>query len=290
MTGIRKTGLFPIVNAAFMTLFCFLMVAPMIHLLAVSLSAPEFANARIVGLWPKGFQLNVYREIVSSSSLWRSLGVSIYITVAGTLIALLLNSSIAYSLSRAFMPGRKLFLKLILLTFIFPVPLIPSYLLVKELGMLDTLWSLMVPGAVGAFYIFIIKAFFQGISSELFDAAKIDGSSEFGLYARIVLPLSMPVMATIALFHAVGQWNSYFSAIIFMRTKSLYPLQVLLRSMIVEDGSNSGVDNSFQLNMQFTPEMMKAGIVLFATVPILIVYPFLQKYFVKGAMLGSLKE
>jgi ABC-type glycerol-3-phosphate transport system permease component len=188
------------------------------------------------------------------------------------------------------MPGRKLFLKLVLLTFIFPVPLIPSYLLVKELGMLDTLWSLMVPGAVGAFYIFIIKAFFQGISSELFDAAKMDGSSEFGLYGRIVLPLSMPVLATIALFHAVAQWNSYFSAIIFLRTKTLYPLQVLLRSMIVEDGSNSGIDNTFQLNMQFTPEMMKAGIVLFATAPILIVYPFLQKYFVKGAMLGSLKE
>lgn len=286
----RQTRLFPIVNGTLLTVVCFLMVAPMLHLLAVSLSAPQYANARIVGLWPRGFQTDVYAEILSSPWLWRSMAVSVYITVLGTLIALLLNSSLAYSLSRAFMPGRKWFLKLILLTFIFPVPLIPSYLLVKELGMLDTLWSLMVPGAIGAFYIFIIKAFFQGISSELFDAAKIDGSSEAGIYAKLVLPLSMPVLATIALFHAVGQWNSYFSAIIFLRTKSLYPLQVLLRNMIVEDGSNSGIDNNFQLNMQFTPEMMKAGIVLFATVPILIVYPFLQKYFVQGAMLGSLKE
>ncbi|MFK7692530.1 carbohydrate ABC transporter permease [Paenibacillus sp. HJGM_3] len=286
----RQTRLFPIVNGTLLTVVCFLMVAPMLHLLAVSLSAPQYANARIVGLWPRGFQTDVYAEILRSPWLWRSMAVSVYITVLGTLIALLLNSSLAYSLSRAFMPGRKWFLKLILLTFIFPVPLIPSYLLVKELGMLDTLWSLMVPGAIGAFYIFIIKAFFQGISSELFDAAKIDGSSEAGIYAKLVLPLSMPVLATIALFHAVGQWNSYFSAIIFLRTKSLYPLQVLLRNMIVEDGSNSGIDNNFQLNMQFTPEMMKAGIVLFATVPILIVYPFLQKYFVQGAMLGSLKE
>lgn len=286
----RQTRLFPIVNGTLLTVVCFLMVAPMLHLLAVSLSAPQYANARIVGLWPRGFQTDVYAEILRSPWLWRSMAVSVYITVLGTLIALLLNSSLAYSLSRAFMPGRKWFLKLILLTFIFPVPLIPSYLLVKELGMLDTLWSLMVPGAIGAFYIFIIKAFFQGISSELFDAAKIDGSSEAGIYAKLVLPLSMPVLATIALFHAVGQWNSYFSAIIYLRTKSLYPLQVLLRNMIVEDGSNSGIDNNFQLNMQFTPEMMKAGIVLFATVPILIVYPFLQKYFVQGAMLGSLKE
>lgn len=286
----RKHEWFPILNSAGLTMFCFLMVAPMIHLLAVSLSSPQYANARMVGLYPKGLQFDVYKEIFSSDMLWRSMFVSIYITVLGTLIALLLNTSLAYSLSRVFMPGRKLFLKLIMVTFIFPVPLIPSYLLVKQLGMLDTLWSLMIPGAVGAFYIFIIKAFFQGISAELFDAAKIDGSSEFGLYGRIVLPLSMPVLATIALFHAVGQWNSYFSAIIYLRSKPLYPMQVLLRNMIVEDGSNSGIDNNFQLNMQFTPEMMKAGIVLFATMPILIVYPFLQKYFVKGAMLGSLKE
>ena len=290
MLGIRKNGVFPIINGSFLILFCFAMVSPMIHLLAISLSSPQYANARMVGLWPRGFQLDVYREIIQSEAIWRSIGISVYITVVGTLIALLVNSSLAYSLSRTFMPGRKLFLKLILITFIFPVPLIPSYLLVKHLGMINTLWALMIPGAISAFYIFIMKTFFQGISGELFDAAKIDGCGEFGIYTRIVLPLSTPVLATIALFHAVAQWNSYFAAIIYIRSKSLYPMQVLLRNMIVEDGANSGIDNIFQLNMQFTPEMMKAGIVMFATAPILVVYPFLQKYFVKGAMLGSLKE
>ena len=286
----RRYDWFAYVNSIGLVLISCLMIAPMIHLLAVSLSEPQYANARLVGLWPRGFQLDVYEEIVRTEEIWRSMGVSVYITVVGTLIALVLNSSLAYSLARPFMPWRKLILRLILLTYIFPIPLIPTYLLVRELGMLNTLWSLMIPGAVAAFYVFIMRTFFKGISSELFDAAKIDGCSEYGLYVRIVLPLSKPVLATIALFHAVGQWNSYFSALIYIRSKDLYPMQVLLRNMIVEDGADTGIDSNFRLSLEFTPEMMKAGVVMFATVPILLVYPFLQNYFVKGAMLGSLKE
>ncbi|WNQ10461.1 carbohydrate ABC transporter permease [Paenibacillus aurantius] len=290
MIRTRQDRMFACINGCLLLGISFLMVAPMIHLLAVSLSAPQFANAKLVGLWPRGIQFDVYKSILDSDSLWRAMSISVYITVLGTFLALLLNGSLAYALSRSVMPGRKLALQLILVTFIFPAPLIPTYLLIKELGMVNSLWSLMIPGAMGAFYVFIMKTFFQGIPGELFDAAKIDGSGEIRLFARIVLPLSMPVMATIALFHAVGQWNSYFSALIFLRTKSLYPLQVMLQNLIVQDGANSGVDNNFQLSMQFTPEMMKAGVVLFATAPILIVYPFLQKYFVQGALLGSLKE
>lgn len=265
------------------------MTAPLIHLLAVSLSLPEYANAKLVGLWPRGMQFDVYESIFRLDTIWRALTVSVIITVGGTLITLLLCSLFAYTLTRAGMPARKLILKLIVITFVFPVPLIPSYLLVKELGMVNSLWSLMIPGAMSAFYVLIVKTFFEGIPGELLESAKIDGSGEFGIYARIVMPLSLPVLSTIALFQAVNQWNSYFAATIYIRSKDLYPMQVLLRNLIVENGANTGMGD-FQLSTQFTPEMMKAGIVLVATVPILIVYPVLQKHFVKGAMLGSLKE
>jgi putative aldouronate transport system permease protein len=282
---------FHTINNTFLLLFSLSMIAPIIHLAAVSLSSPVYANAKLVYFWPKGFNVEVYKTIFGMDSLWRSLGVSLYITVIGTLIALLLTSSIAYALSRPAMPGRKLVLRGIVVTFVFSVPLIPSYLLVKSLGMENTLWALMIPGALGAFNVIIMKTFFQGISTEVFDAAKIDGCSELGIFARIAAPLSTPVIATIALFHSVGQWNSYFSAIIFIRSKELLPLQVLLRNLVVEGDASSMPQSSMgDVAMASTPEMMKAGIILFATMPILLVYPFLQRYFVKGAMLGSLKE
>ncbi|MEC0226353.1 carbohydrate ABC transporter permease [Paenibacillus alba] len=276
-------------NAAVLIVTSLSMIAPLIHLLAVSLSLPEYANAKLVGLWPKGMQLDVYGSIFALDEIWRAMGVSIYITVIGTLVTLLLCSLLAYTLTRPMMPGRKIILKLIVITFVFPVPLIPSYLLVKQLGMMNSLWSLIIPGAMSAFYVLIIRTFFQGVPGELFEAAKIDGCGEQRIYTRIVLPLSMPVLATITLFHTVSQWNSYFSATIYIRSRELYPLQVLLRNLIVDNGANTGMSD-FQLSTQFTPEMMKAGIVLVATLPILIVYPLLQKHFVKGAMLGSVKE
>jgi putative aldouronate transport system permease protein len=281
---------FQIANTFFLILVCLTMVSPMIHVVAVSMSSVEFANAKVVYLWPRGFNLEVYRQIAGFSLIWNSMGVSVYITAAGTLLALALSASISYSLSRPGMVGRKAVTQGILVTFIFTAPLIPSYLVVRSLGMENRLASLIVPGALGAFYVFIMKTFFQGISSELFDAGKIDGCSEFGIFVRIVLPLSKAVLATIALFHAVGQWNSYFSALIFIRDKKLYPIQLVLRNLVVDAMSTAYAStNLIDLNLRTTPEQMQAGIIVFATVPILIVYPFLQKYFVKGAMLGSLK-
>ncbi|WP_235886395.1 carbohydrate ABC transporter permease [Paenibacillus cymbidii] len=281
-----QTGLTAVLLAA-----CLTMIAPLVHLLAVSLSSARYADAGLVGFWPKEPSLNVYRTIVGMRTLWRSMGVSIYITVAGTAAALALASSLAFALSRPAMPLKSWFLRGIIVTLVFSIPLIPGYLVIKALSMENTLWALIVPGALSAFNVIIMRTFFLGISSELFDAAKIDGSGEFGLYTNVVLRLSGPVLATIALFHAVGQWNQYFAPLIYIRDKSLLPLQVLLRNLVVESDVNSMMQSGqIQMSLAATPEMMKAGIVIFATVPILIVYPFLQKYFVKGAMLGSLKE
>ncbi|MDF2668755.1 MAG: YtcP2 [Paenibacillus sp.] len=291
MPSFKSDRLFNWSNNLLLIIVSLSMLAPLVHLIAVSFSAPLYVGAKLVYFWPKGWNVQVYKTIFATDSLWQALGVSIYITIFGTIIALILTSTIAYSLSRSRMPFRRLVLKGIIVTFVFSVPLIPSYLVVRSLQMDNTLWALMVPGALTAFNVIIMKTFFQGISSELFDAGKIDGCGEASIYFRIAIPLSMPVIATIALFHAVGQWNSYFSALIYIHTKSLLPIQVLLRNLVIEDnlGTFSQL-NTIDLARPATPEMLKAGIILFGTIPILLVYPFLQKYFVKGAMLGSLKE
>lgn len=283
----RSDRLFHVINGLFFVLLSLSMLAPIVHLAAVSLSASKFTNAHQVFFWPRGFNLFVYHDIFKQTRLWRALGITVYITVLGTLIALYITSALAFSLTRQKMIGRRLILKALIVTFIFSVPLIPFYLVVRTVGMENTLWALMIPGALSVFNVFILKTFFQGISSELFDAAQMDGCSEYGIFFRIAIPISLPALATIGLFHAVGQWNSYFHALIFLHSKELYPIQVILKSMVL-DGSSGGESDS--LVLFYSPEQLKAGVVLFATIPILLVYPFLQKYFVKGAMLGSLKE
>ena len=289
MPAVKKDYLFQTVLTFFLAAISFTMISPMIHLLAISLSEGKYVWADEVYFWPKGLNFDVYEHIWGLKSLWRSLWVTVYITVVGTLISLALSSTMAYSLSRNTMKGRKLILQAVLLTFIIPIPLIPSYLTVRYFGMVNTLWALMIPGATGAFYVIIMKTFFQNISSELFDSAKLDGASEYGILWRIVLPLSKPVMATIALFHAVGQWNAYFGALIYIRDPDKRPLQIILKSLVVNTDEGALGGQGFDMALQ-TPEMVKAGITLFCAVPILLVYPFLQKYFVQGAMLGSLKE
>ncbi|WP_127585817.1 carbohydrate ABC transporter permease [Paenibacillus koleovorans] len=283
----RSEKLFQFLNAAFFLVLGALMLAPMVHVLSISLSSTEFVDANKVFIWPRGFNTFIYEHIFSQQRLWRAMGVSVYITVVGTVIFLLFTSTMAYALSRPHMPVRKLIMRLIVISFIFNVPLIPYFLTVNFLGLTNTLWALMIPGAVGAFSVILMKTFFQGISSEIFDAGYIDGCSEFGIYWRIACPLSLPSFATMGLFHAVGTWNGYFAALIFIRDKDLYPIQIVLRGMIVSENSP---DFKELLDMHITPETLKAGIIIFATLPIIIVYPFLQKYFVKGAQLGSLKE
>ncbi|WP_135555250.1 carbohydrate ABC transporter permease [Paenibacillus cymbidii] len=284
----RSSRMFQWANGLLLGVVAFTMIAPLLHLAAVSLSAPVYAGAKLVYLWPRGFNVNVYRSIFRMEQLWRALEVTALVTVLGTALHLALTSTMAYGLSRPKAPAKKLIMRFILVTFIFTLPLIPNYLWIRTLGMENTLLALFVPGAASAFGVIIMKTFFQQMSSELFDAGKIDGCSEFGLYARLALPLSKAVIATLALFQAVGLWNAYFAALIYIRNKELYPLQVLLRSLIVQEDNRIG--GAAAIREMVTPEMMKAGVVIFATLPILCVYPFLQKHFVKGAMLGSLKD
>jgi len=277
-------------NGFFILAVSILMLMPLVHLLAVSLSAGEFVSRNQVYFWPKGWNISVYEYLGGQSRLWRSLGVSVYITLMGTMITLLISTTLSYALSRKYMPLRSLILKLIVVTFIFSLPLIPFFLVVRDLGLLNSLWSLMIPTATGAYYIFIMAAFFRGLSSELFEAGRIDGCNEYRLFWQIAVPMSIPVIATIALFHAVYQWNSYFYAIIFIRDHSLYPMQMLVREMVILDQMMNNLTGYDTSTKAMATDQLKAGVVLFVTFPILLVYPFIQKYFVKGAMLGSLKE
>jgi putative aldouronate transport system permease protein len=289
MRAYRSDRAFQITNGIFFVVVSLLMLAPIIHLVALSFSGNTFINARSVTFWPKGFNWNAYRYIMHQESLFRALGVSIYITIIGTLITLFLTSTISYSLARPYMIARKFILKGIVITFIFTAPLIPSFLLVKSIGLYNTLWALMVPSAVTAFNVIIMKTFFQNVSEEIFDAATIDGCGEIGLYIRIMLPLSTAVIATIGLFRAVGIWNTYFAALIFIRSKELQPIQVILRGLVINDELSTMTTGTDPLLDNYTPEQMKSAIILFAMAPIVAVYPFLQKHFVKGATLGSLK-
>ncbi|WNR46839.1 carbohydrate ABC transporter permease [Paenibacillus roseipurpureus] len=273
--------------ALFFIVMGIIMLVPMLHVIALSLSDSHHATTGHIGLLPQGFTLDSYKKIMGETRIWRSLGVTVYITVLGTLISLFFTSTLAYALSRPRMPGKPLIMKGIVITFIFSVPLIPYFLTVNSLHMLNTLWSIMLPTALGAFNVIIMKTFFQGLSSEIFDAGSIDGCSEFGIFYRLAIPLSKPVFATIGLFHAVGQWNSYFYALIFIRSKELYPIQIVLRGMIVNADMAGWVVN---VDTTYSAETLQAGVIIVAILPIVAVYPFLQKYFVKGAYVGSLKE
>lgn len=284
----KSERLFHVLNGLLFIVVGVTMLTPMLHVLAVSLSSNEYVNLNQVYLWPRGFSTAAYKIIFSQKDMWRALGVSVFITVTGTFFHLFFTSTMAYSLSRPYMVGRRLILRGLVVTFIFSAPLIPRFLVVHHLGMVNTLWALIIPGAVGAFGVIVMKTFFQGISAEIFDAGSIDGCSEFGIFARLTIPLSLPVFATIGLMYAVGQWNSYFDALIYIRNKDLYPIQIVLRSLV----QNSELGLEFDLSQieDYTVETLKSGVIIFGTVPILLAYPFLQKYFVKGSMVGSLKE
>ncbi|WP_426448048.1 carbohydrate ABC transporter permease [Paenibacillus sp. S-38] len=264
-----------------------LCVIPFLYVLAVSFTDPaEVARGGMI-LFPKEWSLAAYRYIFSTDTLLRSLLVSIYITVVGTLINLLFTSLMAYPLAKPYLRGRQTILLGVLFTMLFSGGLIPTYFIVKNLQLTNTLWSLMIPSAISAFNLIVLKNFFQGIPDGLEDSAKIDGCSDLGVLFRIVLPLSMPAMATFALFYAVAHWNQYFNAVLYINDNTKWPVQVLLREIVILAQSRIGDTNIDDAQIQ--PLTIRMAVIVFATLPILLVYPFLQKHFTKGVLLGSVK-
>ncbi len=273
--------LFDTINVSVLGLFGILTILPFIYVISSSFSS-------VPALWPKDFSLEAYIYIFSADTFTRSLLVSVYITVVGTLIQLCLTSLMAYAVSHKQLPGRQVVLLMVLFTMLFSGGMIPTYFVVKSTGLLDTLWALMIPNAISAFYLIILKNFFQAIPEELKESAKIDGSHEVGIFFRIVLPLSLPAMAAFGLFYAVGIWNQYFSAILYISDASKWPVQVILRQVVIMASGAIG-DSTEVEQVVYYSNSIKMAVIVVSTVPILLVYPFLQKHFAKGVLLGSVK-
>ncbi|RAV11141.1 carbohydrate ABC transporter permease [Paenibacillus contaminans] len=281
---------FNIVNYTMLILFTFICVFPFINTVANAFSSSHAIQTGQVVLWPVDFQLDAITKVVTDANIIRSLWITVYITVVGTALNMLFTITTAYPLSRKDLKGRKYFMNFMIVTMVFSGGLIPGYLLIKSLGLLNSLWSLMIPGLISAFLVIIMKSFFQNIPEELRDAAVMDGCGNIRYLVQIVLPLSGAVLATVSLFYAVGHWNSYFSAVLYIDDSTLYTLQVKLRNILLLAQLDTSLETMQNVdNLHVIEESLKAATIVFATVPILVVYPFLQKYFVKGSFLGSVK-
>lgn len=260
-------------------------VIPLLYVFSVSLT--PFAEVLRHGgyvLFPKEITFHAYGKLIGTSTIPRSLGVTVYISVIGTAINLILTTLVAYPLSRKYLPGRSFFLLMVVFTLLFSGGIIPTYLVVKATGLIDSLWALILPTAVSSFNVLIMKSFFEQLPEELFESARIDGAREFLILFRLTVPLSLPVMVTVGLFYAVGHWNSFFNAIMYVTDRSLFPLQVVVREILML--SQQPLENAED---QVPTVTMQMAAVVFASLPILVVYPFLQKHFTKGMLLGSIK-
>lgn len=281
--------LFDGLNVGFMLLLVFFTLYPIYYLLVVSLSDGISVSKGTVYFWPSNANIAAYKLLLGDSTIIRAYGNTLLYTSVGTVVNVIMTVLCAYPLSKKEFYGRSFFTVMIVITMFFSGGLIPSYLLVYNLGFINTMWAIIVPGAISAWNMFIMRTSFQGIPNELFEAARIDGASEWKTLLRIVLPVSVPMMATIAMFYAVGHWNSYFSALIYLNEKAKFPLQILLRSLVIEGDMAAQAQELSGSFAVVSTQNIKFAIVIIAIAPILFVYPFIQKFFVKGVMIGSLK-
>lgn len=272
----------------FMALLCIL---PFIHILAKSVSEEAFVVANKVFLLPKGFKLEAYNRIFHDASLLRSMFVTVVVTISFTAIGMFLTICAAYALTRKEMKGRKVITMMIMFTYYFSAGAIPEYLLINRLHMLDTWWCLILPLCFAPYNLLIMRNNFQsGIPESLFESARLDGASHFTILRYIVVPLSKPILATVALFYAVGRWNAYGDALYYIKQRTdLRPLQLKLYHLIVT-ASESFQTEGVAVQTLTNPEVLRSACIMFAALPIICVYPFIQKYFVQGTMVGAVKE
>jgi len=287
---IRKLDLWDILIRLFLIAASLACLLPFVHVVAKSLSEDAYVIANKVFLWPAGFTLDAYGKVFADQSILRSLYISVIITVLFTVIGMIVTICAAYPLSRKQLKGRSFFTFIFMFTMFFGGGIIPEYMLINSLGMLDSIWSLILPLSFSAFNLLILRtSISSNIPASLEESARMDGAGHFRILFSIVLPLSKPILATLSLFYAVGRWNAYQDALFYIKHNvDLRPLQLKLYYLVVQ------ASESFQLEMTqvslSNPEVLKAACVVFATLPIICVYPFIQKYFVQGVMLGAIKE
>ena len=292
MNASAGSRLFDVLNYVILSLVAFTTILPFIYIVGASFASEYELTVRPMFIIPQDVTLDAYKYIFSSNKILMAFGNSVFITVAGTLINLFCAVTMAYALSKRRIRGRNFFLNMVIFSMFFSGGMIPNYIVVANwLHLKDTYWSVLLPGAISAYNMMIVKNFFQGIPQELEESASIDGCTDLGVLWKIVLPLSLPVLATFGLFYAVGHWNAYFGAMIYMTgAKEKWPLQVLLRELIIMSNGTAGDMTNMADDFVQPPEQsIKMAVIVVSTVPIMCVYPFLQKYFVKGVMVGALK-
>ncbi|BBH21990.1 sugar ABC transporter permease [Paenibacillus baekrokdamisoli] len=300
ISAVKETGrdrAFVICNYIYVFLAFIIVAYPVIYMVSASISDPKLVAAGEMWLWPKGITFEGYRRVFANASIWTGYGNTILYTVVGTLINLIVTLPAAYALSRKDFVGRNFFMGMFMVTMFFGGGLVPTYLLVKELGMVNTMWAIVIPSAASIWNIIVSRTFFQSsIPKEMQEAAQIDGCTNMRLFIKIILPLSMPIIAVMGLFYGVGNWNSYFSALIYLNDADKYPLQLVLRQILVlqEMSAQGGgaIDASSAAALNNKAEiaaLVKYAVIIVATVPVIAIYPFLQRYFVQGVMIGSVK-
>ncbi|RAV18965.1 carbohydrate ABC transporter permease [Paenibacillus contaminans] len=288
----RADKAFEAVNLFLLVCIVIVVLYPLVFVAFASISDPAAVINGDMLFWPEGFTLKAYERVFQNIDIMRGYGNTILYTLIGTAINLVMTILAAYPLSRKDLAGRNALMMLFVFTMYFSGGLIPSYLIIKSLGMVNTFWALIIPNAVGVWNIIIMRTFFQHtLPHELHEAAVIDGCSNFQLLMKIVLPLSMPVIAVMVLFYSVGHWNSYFSALIYLSDRDKYPLQLILREILVQNQTQEMMQMSEESATQqaLMAASIKYAVVIVANLPVLLLYPFLQKYFVKGMMIGAIK-
>ncbi|WP_183603494.1 carbohydrate ABC transporter permease [Paenibacillus phyllosphaerae] len=270
---------------------CFVTLYPFLYILFASLSDPaEMARFRGMLFYPQGFSLDAYKAVLDNPMVTTGYRNTLFYVIAGTSINLIMTTLGAYALSRRNVYFNNTIMLIIIITMVFNGGLIPSFLLVNNLGMLNTPWALLLPGAISSFNLIIMRTAFQGIPVGLEESARIDGANDWTILSRIIIPLSMPVIAVMILWYAVGHWNSYFSALIYLRDRELFPLQLVLREILISNSTDSMTTGSGAGDRMDIGVTIKYATIIVSTLPILVLYPFLQKYFVHGVLIGALKE
>ncbi|WP_240761975.1 carbohydrate ABC transporter permease [Paenibacillus thalictri] len=285
---VRKLTWFDGLNLLLMVLVVAVTLYPFYYMLIVSVSDQAHVLKGEISVWPKGINLEMYDYVVKDGRIFNGYKNTLIYVTLGTCISLVITSMGAYALSKKTMVFAKTFMFLIIVTMFIQGGMIPTFLVVKQLGLVNTMWAMVLPGAIATWNLIIMRTFFSNIPKELEESGKLDGLSDVGIFVKIVVPLSKAVFATIGLFYAVQIWNNYMGPLIYLRNADLFPLQVMLREIVLA-GQLTGSEGAVTDNYIMAEDSLKYATVMMSTLPILIIYPFLQKHFVKGAMIGSVK-
>ncbi|QSB16520.1 carbohydrate ABC transporter permease [Natronosporangium hydrolyticum] len=284
----RGYRVFQAVNAVILTMVVVVTLYPFANIIARSFSATSYIRTGQVNLWPRGFNLTTYGYVMSDSTFWINYRNTVIYTIVATLIAMVLTTCYAYVLSKKHLKGRSLLIFVAVFTMFFNGGLIPNYVLISSLGFRNTIWAIVLPNAISVFNLLVMKAFFESQPPDLEEAGSVDGLNTYGILLRVVLPLSKAVIATMVLFYSVTFWNSWFQAFLYLDRKELFPVTIYLRNLLAGSAATSDPGATSDVSLQTAANIQAVAIVLTA-LPIMFVYPFIQRYFVSGVMLGSVK-